>query len=297
MQYRYLGSSDLHTSVIGLGCMSMGTDHHQNERLLHSALDHGINFFDTADLYDDGENEVSLGKAFKGRREEVIIATKVGNQLMPDGEGWEWNPSKSYIKSSVHDSLRRLQTDYIDLYQLHGGTIEDPIEETVEAFEELKQEGYIREYGISSIRPNTIRSWVDKSSMVSVMTQYSLLDRRPEEFTLDFLHQHGVGLIVRGALAKGFLIDKEPTDILGHSRAKILYIQQRLKEWSSPGMGPAQLALQFALSHPGVATIAAGASSIEQIKENAKAGQFSPSEELIGAMNEMTPALTYKQHR
>ena len=125
-----------------------------------------------------------------------------------DQTGWSWDPSKSYIKEAVKQSLKRLGTDYIDLYQLHGGTIEDPIDETIEAFEELKAEGYIRYYGISSIRPNVIREYVKKSNIVSVMMQYSILDRRPEEEALPLLHEHGISVVTRGPLAKGLLSDK-----------------------------------------------------------------------------------------
>ncbi|MEO0897808.1 MAG: aldo/keto reductase [Bacteroidota bacterium] len=298
MQYRQLGNSDLEVSVIGLGCMSLGLDHQQNARILHCAMDHGINFFDTADLYDGGENEISLGKAFEGRRDKVIIATKVGNQRITGQVGWEWNPSKAYIKESVHHSLKRLKTDYIDLYQLHGGTLQDPISETIEAFEELKQEGHIRHYGISSIRPNTIREWGNRSKMVSVMTQYSLLDRRPEEFTLGYLHERGIGVIVRGGVAKGFLIGKEPMEMLGHSEEEVTAIQQRIAEWSSSELSPAVIALAFVKAHEAVSTIAAGASSEAQVIENAKAGDFDPHvwehfEELL----QLTRAEKYVSHR
>src|SRR5699024_6403991 len=102
-----------------------------------------------------------------------------------------WDPSKKHIKTAVKQSLQRLHTDYIDLYQLHGGTIDDPIDETIEAFEELKTEGLIREYGISSIRPNVIKQYIEKSSIRSVMMQYNLLDRRPEE-TMRLLAKHGI---------------------------------------------------------------------------------------------------------
>src|SRR5690606_13042544 len=126
---------------------------------------------------------------------EIILATKVGNRFEEGKKGWSWDPSKKYIKSAVKDSLRRLQTDYIDLYQLHGGTIDDPIDETIEAFEELKQEGIIRYYGISSIRPNVIREYVQKSNIVSVMMQHSLLDRRPEESVLELLAENNIDYI------------------------------------------------------------------------------------------------------
>ena len=127
---------------------------------------------------------------------------------MMQKSGWRWDPSKTYIKEAVKDSLKRLNTDYIDLYQLHGGTIEDRIDETIEAFEELKTEGLIRYYGISSIRPNVIREYAAKSNMVSVMMQYSLLDRRPEETMLPLLDEHGISVVTRGSLAKGLLSEK-----------------------------------------------------------------------------------------
>lgn len=139
--------------------MSLGDDHSANSKLLHHAYNQGINYFDTADIYQNGFNETTVGKAFKEIRQQIIIATKVGNQLKPDGSGLDWNPTKTHILKSVDESLKRLQTDYIDLYQLHGGTMEDPIDETIEAFEQLKAEGKIRFYGISSIRPAVIHEY------------------------------------------------------------------------------------------------------------------------------------------
>ena len=114
---------------------------------------------DTADLYDFGTNEEIVGEAIKNRRQDLILATKGGNRFEKGKPGWDWDPSKAYIKEAVKQSLKRLQTDYIDLYQLHGGTIDDPIDETIEAFEELVEEGVIRYYGISSIRPNVIKEY------------------------------------------------------------------------------------------------------------------------------------------
>ena len=181
MEYRKLGKSDLNISVIGFGCMSLKDNQQQNETIIHEALEYGINYFDTADLYDKGMNEVSVGKALKSKRAKAILATKVGNQWRSDGSRWDWNPNKKYILAAVEESLKRLQTDYIDVYQLHGGTIDDPVDETIEAFELLQKQGKIRWYGISSIRPNVIREYVQRSNIVSVMMQYSLLDRRAEE--------------------------------------------------------------------------------------------------------------------
>lgn len=138
----------------------------------------------------------------------MIIATKGGNHFEPGKDGWYWDPSKAYLKEAIKNSLLRLGLDDLDLYQLHGGTIEDPTDEVIEAFEELKQEGLIRYYGISSIRPNVINRFVERSDMVSVMMQYSLLDRRPEEELLDHLNDHNIGVVVRGALGKGMLTNK-----------------------------------------------------------------------------------------
>lgn len=121
MEYKQLGKSDLHISRIGFGCMSLKNNYAENEKLLHEAVCLGINYFDTADLYDKGLNEEQVGRALRQVRDKVIIATKVGNHLRADGSGWDWNASKEYILQSVEGSLTRLQTDCIDLYQLHGG--------------------------------------------------------------------------------------------------------------------------------------------------------------------------------
>src|SRR5690606_30568486 len=144
MNYNYIGGSDLNVSAVGFGCMSLSpADPDEAEKMIKSAVAAGINYFDTADLYNRGENEILIGKLLKSVRNKVIIATKVGNEWKADGSGWDWNPRKHYILRAVEDSLRRLQTDYIDLYQLHGGTIDDPEEETIAAFEQLVKEGKI----------------------------------------------------------------------------------------------------------------------------------------------------------
>ncbi|MCW3118914.1 MAG: oxidoreductase, partial [Chitinophagaceae bacterium] len=164
MKYNLLGKSSLAISEIGFGCMSLKGPEKENSDLIHKALDSGINFFDTADIYSQGKNEIIVGKALNKKRKEVIIATKVGNQWRKDGSGLDWNPDKKHILAAVEESLLRLQTDYIDLYQLHGGTINDTLDETIEAFEFLQAQGKIRHYGISSIRPNVIREYVQRSN-------------------------------------------------------------------------------------------------------------------------------------
>ncbi|MCB0569339.1 MAG: aldo/keto reductase [Phaeodactylibacter sp.] len=298
MIYRTLGQSTLEVSAISFGCMSLGEDEAFNTRLLHQAHSLGINYFDTADLYQHGRNELFVGKALKDRRDKVILATKVGNQWRADGSGWDWNPHKHYIKAAVHQSLRRLQTDYIDLYQLHGGTVGDPIEETIEAFEELVQEGYIRHYGLSSIRPNVIREYLQRSNIISNMMQYSLLDRRPEETCLDMIHDKGVSVIVRGAVAKGLLAGKAPQPYLNHSTEAVFAAQQLLQPLSTSLRSPAQTALLYCLAHPAVATIACGISREEQLLENVRTMEAPPLTEVeMSALQEGVKAYVYEEHR
>ncbi|MED1468130.1 aldo/keto reductase [Bacillus salipaludis] len=303
MKKRQLGNSDLFVTELGLGCMSVGTDEKAARYIIDTALDEGINYFDTADLYDFGVNETLVGAALKPVRDKVILATKVGNRWRKDRSGWSWDPSKSYIKEEVKYSLKRLGTDYIDLYQLHGGTIEDPIEETIEAFEELKAEGYIRYYGISSIRPNVIREYVRKSKMVSVMMQYSILDRRPEEEALPLLAEHGISVVTRGPLAKGLLSDRmlekaSEKGYLDYSLEELQEVLPLLKEKVALGRSFTEVALQYNLSNPTVASVITGASSAEQVRSNAAAARSRAlSDEEISFIRKLTKASVYQEHR
>src|SRR5690606_7630224 len=171
-----LNSGQLHLPGIGLGCMSLPERFADAQKIIHRALDSEISFFDTADLYQKGKNEENLGKALRGRRGELILATKVGNQWNPDGKSWTWNPRKEYILKAVEESLKRLQTDYIDLYQLHGGRTEDPWHDILEAFQLLRNQGKIRAFGISSIRPNVIKKAMAMNPPATILMQYSPLD-------------------------------------------------------------------------------------------------------------------------
>ncbi|MFF2448712.1 aldo/keto reductase [Neobacillus sp. NPDC058068] len=303
MKKRRLGNSDLHVSELGLGCMSIGTEEKTARRIIEAALEEGINYFDTADLYDFGENEKIVGQALKDVREQVIIATKAGNRWHEDRAGWSWDPSKAYIKEAVKNSLKRLGTDYIDLYQLHGGTLDDPIDETIEAFEELKAEGYIHYYGISSIRPNVIREFVEKSSIVSVMMQYSILDRRPEEAALPMLQEHGISVVTRGPLAKGLLSDKllekaSEKGYLDYNYEELHTVLPMLKERVAGTRSFTEVALQYNLANPVVASVVAGASSPEQIRNNLVAVRSQPlSDEEVAVIKELTKASIYKEHR
>ncbi|QED48514.1 aldo/keto reductase [Cytobacillus dafuensis] len=303
MKKRQLGKSDLFVSELGLGCMSLGTDAKNATAIIEAALEEGINYFDTADLYDFGENEQLVGQALKGVRDQVIIATKAGNRWNEQKNGWSWDPSKKYIKEAVKGSLKRLGTDYIDLYQLHGGTIEDPIEDTIEAFEELKAEGLIRYYGISSIRPNVIREYIKKSNIVSVMMQYSLLDRRPEEEILPLLHEKGIGAVTRGPLAKGILSGKtlEKSAKSGYQDYNFEELQDtisKLREKLTDLHSLTEIALQYNLADPAVSSVIAGASSVEQLKENAKAVRATPlTKDEKAIIQVISKSNQYDQHR
>ncbi len=265
MEYRKLGKSSLMVSQIGFGTMSLELNQSTSETLIHRAIDGGINYFDTADIYQDGLNESFLGRALRNRRENLILATKVGNKKRTDGSGMDWVPSKKYILSAIDWSLKRLQTDYIDLYQLHGGTIDDPIEDIIEAFEFLKKAGKIREYGISSIRPNVIREYVRRSSIVSVMMQYNLLDRRPEESVFPLLIENGLSVLARGVIAKGLLISKPPEPYLNYSKEQVENYLSAIKSITNDNAY--QLSVQFALTRSPICSAVIGIRTETQLQE------------------------------
>lgn len=296
MQYQLLGKSELKASVIGFGCMSLKPGQPESSTLLHRAIELGINFFDTADLYDKGANEEMVGAALKAKRKTILLASKVGNQWRADDSGWDWNARKEYILSSIDKSLQRLQTDYIDLYQLHGGMITDNIDEAIEAFESLKQQGKIRAYGISSIRPNVIREYIKRSSIDTVMMQYSLLDRRPEEECLGLLKEHDITVLSRGALAQGLLINKPAKDYLGHSAAEVKKAAEKVHGLSGAVRSAAQTALSFVLQQVPVAI--AGIRTMEQLEELATTiNKPRLTEREMQELKNSAPALTYQDHR
>ncbi|WP_020403213.1 aldo/keto reductase [Gracilimonas tropica] len=295
MEHHKLGKSDLKVSELSFGCMSLelekGQDHITD--LIKKAYDSGINLFDTADLYNKGRNEEMVGKALKPFRDEVVISTKVGNQWREDGSGWDWNPSKEHILTGINESLRRLQTDHIDLYMLHGGTIDDPIDESVEAFEQLKKQGKIRAYGISSIRPNTIREWVNRSNMDCVMMQYSLLDRRPEEEALDLLAEHNISVITRGTLAKGMLIDKPAQEYLGYSADQVAAMKKALDQTKNA----LSASVKYVQQHPAVASVVAGIRTEEQLELLLNANEISFPSSKLQELSNVLPANAYDKHR
>lgn len=271
MKYKFLDKTGFKISEVSFGCMSLKSSGTENDSIISKAIDSGITLFDTADLYEKGENERLLGQTLKAKRNDLYISTKVGNQWRKDGSGWDWNPRKEYILKAIDDSLTRLQTDYIDMYLLHGGTMEDPMDETIEAFERLVDMGKIRSYGLSSIRPNVIREYVKRSNIAVVVTQYSLFDRRPEEETLDLLLDNKIGVLARGAMAGGLLVDKPAADYIGISKDEVKSIQKKLSLEIPEGKTQSETALRYVIDNPAITTAVVGIRTIEQL-EDAVAG-------------------------
>lgn len=299
MKKRQLGKSDLYVSEIGLGCMSLPTDPTVANKIIQVALENGITYFDTADLYDKGENEKIVGNALKDKRQNIILATKVGNRLNKSGDGWSWDPSKEWITDAVHASLKRLQTDYIDVYQLHGGTMEDNVDEVIDTMESLQKEGLIREYGISSIRPNVIERFLSKSNAVSVMMQYSLLDRRPEEW-FSLLENNSATLFSRGTLAKGLLTKEglsrasKTEDYLSYSNQELLEALKELNDLEAPLSSIAQ---HYVLQKDVTGSMILGASSEKQLLESLQSYHLEVPESILQKASELTKKDIYKEHR
>ncbi|PIC68655.1 oxidoreductase [Sporosarcina sp. P21c] len=298
MKKRIIGSSSLLVSEIGLGCMSLPTELESARSVLDEAVDHGINYFDTADLYDKGTNEELIGKVLKEKRQDLIIATKAGNKWQGE-DSWIWDSSKAHIMDAVKKSLRRLQLEHIDLYQLHGGTMEDDVEETIEAFDTLKKEGIIREYGISSIRPTVIERFLSTSQAVSVMMQYNLLDRRPEEY-FSLIAEKGASVVARGTLAKGLLTNE------GVERAKNLNgfvsysqfeLQQTVQTLSNETNDLQAYAIAFVLKEPAVASALIGSRTQEQLRESLKAYDSPIDSQLLTILTNKIEPHQYEQHR
>ena len=283
-------------SPLALGCMSLNGNLKEDQRIIDASISGGINFLDTADMYQKGLNEEIIGEAIRGRRKDVIIASKVGNQWREDGSGWDWNPKKSYILKAVEDSLKRLQTDYIDLYQLHGGTIDDPWEETLEAFEILKDQGKIREFGISSIRPNVIRKVLEMSNPATIMMQYNPLDRRPEESSFPLIAESETRVLVRGTFAKGLLINKSAESFLDYSAEEVKKVRELIAD---SNVSPEAFLIRFGLMQAAVGCLVIGASSVEQVEKMISAYHQKDeiSEEIIKQIIAQLPLNRYTQHR
>jgi aryl-alcohol dehydrogenase-like predicted oxidoreductase len=210
MQYRTMGKSELSVSAIGLGCMSMSgtygkSDDAQSIDVVHRAIDIGINFLDSSDMYGWGHNEELLGRALKGRRDKVVVTTKFGQVQSPDGKGNLVDGSPAYVARACDASLRRLGVDVIDLYYQHRVDPKVPIEDTVGAMSRLVERGKVRYLGLSEAAPATIRRAHAVHPLSSVQSEYSLLYRQPAEDTLPACRELGISYVAYSPLGRGFL--------------------------------------------------------------------------------------------
>ena len=268
MQYRELGNSDLKVSAIGLGCMSMSgtygkSDDAESIDVIHHALDLGINFLDSSDMYGWGHNEELLGRALKGRRDQVVLTTKFGQVQSADGKGNLVDGSPAYIRRACDASLKRLGVDVIDLYYQHRVDPKVPIEDTVGAMSRLVEQGKARYLGLSEAAPATIRRAHAVHRLSAVQSEYSLLYRNPAEETLPTCRELGISFVAYSPLGRGFLTGRIqdlgdlPADDrrrqhprfqdrnFEHNLALIHRIEEIAKE---KGMKPGQLVLAWLLA-------------------------------------------------
>jgi aryl-alcohol dehydrogenase-like predicted oxidoreductase len=210
MERRRLGKQGLHVSALGLGCMGMsefyGTpDEQESLATIHRALELGINFLDTADAYGPFKNEELVGRAIRGRRDQVVLATKFGNQRLPDGKWGPVNGRPEYVRQACEASLKRLGVEVIDLYYQHRVDPSVPIEDTVGAMADLVRQGKVRSLGLSEAAPATIRRAHAVHPITALQTEYSLWSREPEDEILPTVRALGIGFVAYSPLGRGFL--------------------------------------------------------------------------------------------
>ncbi len=210
MKQRDLGNSELSVSAVGLGCMGMSefygdTDEKESIATIHRALELGLNFLDTADMYGVGRNEELLAKALVGKRDQVILATKFGNRRGPDGSFLGVSGKPEYVKKCCEASLKRLNVEVIDLYYQHRVDPNTPIEETVQAMSDLVKEGKVRYLGLSEAAPATIKKAHAVHKISALQTEYSLWSREPEAELLDLCKELGITFVAYSPLGRGFL--------------------------------------------------------------------------------------------
>ena len=211
MEQIKLGNQGLVVSAEGLGCMGMSafygpSDEAENLATLARAVELGITFFDTAEIYGPFKNEILLAKAFKGKRDKVLIATKVGSEVTDDGQRLPVNGTPTYIKKAIERSLRHLETDYVDLYYLHRIDPKVEIEETIGALKDLVEAGKVRYIGVSEAAPTTIRRAHKVHPLTALQTEYSLFERSPERNdVLATIRELGIGFVSYSPLGRGFL--------------------------------------------------------------------------------------------
>ena len=302
MEMRALGRSGLMVSAIGLGCNAFGAriDEQQTQAVVDAALEHGITFFDTADTYGIGASEELLGRALGKRRDDVVVATKFGMDMKGEnGPDWGARNSRRYLRKAVEASLRRLDTDYIDLYQLHQRDLVTPLEEAVTAMNELVDEGKVRYLGCSNFAGWEVvdAHWIAETRglrhFVTAQNEYSLYNRAAEEDLIPALERLGTSLLPYFPLAYGLLTGKYRRDqaapqgsrLSNESQARRLHNAdwdriERLERYAEErGVTILDVALGGLAAQPTVGSVIAGATRPEQVASNVKAGSWRPSAE------------------
>jgi aryl-alcohol dehydrogenase-like predicted oxidoreductase len=301
MEYRQLGHAGVRVSVIGVGTNQFGgvVDQAGVNDIVSCALELGINLFDTADVYTGGHSEETLGAALRGRRGQAIIATKVKSKM---GAGPnDWGASRHHIIEGVEASLRRLGTDYIDLYQIHSYDETTPIEETLRALDDLVSAGKVRYAGASNFtawqlaRANLLAEWHNWAPFVTVQPHYNMLQREVEQELVPYCRAFGVGILPYFPLAGGFLTGKyhrgegAPAGSRGERNAYVQgymaddanYVRvERLTQWAERrDHTMVELAFAWLLAEPMVCSVIAGATRPSQIESNARAASWSLTSE------------------
>jgi aryl-alcohol dehydrogenase-like predicted oxidoreductase len=311
LETRPVGGGVLQLTVVGIGCNNFGRrlDAAGAARVVHAALDAGITFFDTADLYGSGRSEEMLGAALKGRRNDAVIATKFGH---PDNPPGHTGASRAWIRVAVEDSLRRLDTDWIDLYQVHEPDPATPIEETLETLTELVSEGKIRAAGSSNVLGWQVADddWAARTRgltrFVTAQNRYSLLDRAVEEDVIPACEHFDVGMIPFSPLGNGLLTGKHRrgqgaapgTRLAQSAEAAARWLTDRnfdivegLEGYASErGVSLLDVAIGGLAAQPQVVSVIAGAMTPEQVQANAAAGRWRPSATDLEALDRITSA-------
>ncbi|MDR3573830.1 MAG: aldo/keto reductase [Anaerolineaceae bacterium] len=310
MQYRTLGRTGIKVSPYCLGAMMFGAggnpDHDDSIRIIHKALDAGINFIDTADRYSQGESEEIVGKALKGRRENIVLATKV-NGKMGDDPNQQGN-SRRWLIHEVEDSLRRLQTDYIDLYQIHRPAPDTDIEETLSALTDLMRAGKVRMIGSSTFPVSEIveAQWVaERRGLARFRTEqppYSILNRSIEREVLPICQKYGMGVLVWSPLAKGMLTGRyrQGQPLPDSLRAKYMpkqmsdesqleAVEQLILVAQQAGLSLTHMALAFVMAHPGVTSAIIGPRTMEHLDDLLAGTEVVLDDEILDQIDKIVP--------
>jgi aryl-alcohol dehydrogenase-like predicted oxidoreductase len=308
MEQRKLGSQGMTVSAEGLGCMGMSafygpSDEAENLATLARALDLGINFFDTAEIYGPFKNEILLAKAFAGKRDKVQIATKVGSEVTDSGERLAVNGTAAYIKKAIDRSLKHLNTDYVDLYYLHRIDPKVEIEESIGALADLVKAGKVRYIGVSEAAPATLRRAHKVHPLTALQTEYSLFERSPESNdVLATVRELGIGFVSYSPLGRGFLTgqitsvaDLDSSDfrrsdprLSAENFERNLQLVERIKAVAAgKGVTPSQLALAWVMQQ-GTVPIP-GTRRIKYLEDNAGAAAITLSPADLAALDEAVP--------